>query len=372
MHRNPFIPYLVISTKLFKLEHELFQTNSPFPKKILLAMGQPHIDIPFYVQETTSLYEKFQIIRDKAAETEQESMEEYPKIREFVTKMDECFLAFLNIVNRLEKKTKDNNSLKYGEYNKLVEDYKRKKATLFQIVEKVTSDKKELLDNALEDLKKFEVESKSIPDQDYSEDQIVDEPLRKSIITEDSYNNLISLEFNKAINLYVDIVHFRDFFVQIPPSKTKEVFGKDFSKQIGMISIFPLIEFLVILFSLILAVILFRWWGIFVIPLILLSWFIIRGKSSIGKQEITSAVLLIIFFLAYIFFYSQEFSILNLWIGILVFLYFLVKFYYYSITRFIYSELYHNYKFFRYFYNQKDPMHPRVEDMKFVWSRKAD
>ncbi|MDD4381788.1 MAG: DNA translocase FtsK [Candidatus Dojkabacteria bacterium] len=209
MEKNSFIPFTIISSKLFRMEHELFPSNTSFIKKILLAIGIPRIDVPSYSAKIKDLYAKFEVIRDKTTEAEREAMSEFTEKDEFINKMDECIIAFSKVVESLERKLKNNKSLKFGEFEELINNYKEKKLDLLQVTEKiVTATRKteeETWSNLHKSLEKWENEGDDKKGLDTREKNHViskqtEDGLWKVLIKNDSEE----LVFKKAKKLVIE------------------------------------------------------------------------------------------------------------------------------------------------------------------------
>jgi hypothetical protein len=218
MTQNPFIPFTIISSKLFKLEHELFQDNASFFKKVLLAIGIPRIDIYAYSKEIKDLYEKFQTILSKTTKEEREGMSKFTEKDEFINKMDGCILALMEIIESLEKKLKDNKSLKANAYKELVNDYTRKKLDLLEVTERIVTTKKkkeqEIWNNLQNTLNNWEEKSKKTQDLDEKEKNlsrdfenevkdITDNPLHSTFVHKTLRNFALykTMEFLKTCGL---------------------------------------------------------------------------------------------------------------------------------------------------------------------------
>jgi hypothetical protein len=183
-------------------------------------------------------------------------------------------------------------------------------------------------------------------------------------ISKEEYKEILQKQDKEEITLYINTAGFRKLFTLLGDKMDKERFYKDIGenldKQVFFIkSILFFGEPLSVILNLVIAVILFDWYAIIVVPLIILFWSVVKTKASSGKQEITSAIIfLVISFLINIIFPELSFW-LRLFIFTLPLIYFFPKLLYYLTAKFTFSLLERNYEFFKLCY---DPEFPRGQE----------
>jgi hypothetical protein len=191
MQRNPFIPYIIISAKLFKLEQELFQTKTSFFKKFLLTTGLLNINIPEFAEKIEALHGKYKEILNKT------NKEDIKEVNNYATKLEECIIAFEKIIYALLKKLVNNNSLNLENYQNLIDDYKKRKSEFLEISEKIVTTTKEQeekawqnLENSLQNWERKSKETRNMKDkdkdlpQDFEKDiqDITENPLHSTLV----------------------------------------------------------------------------------------------------------------------------------------------------------------------------------------------
>lgn len=212
MQRNPFIPYIIISTKLFKLEQEFFQTDASFLKKFLFTTGLLKIDVPEFAKKIRALREKYKEIVNKT------SREDMIEVKNYATKLEGCLLAFEKIIYALLKKLVNNNSLNLEDYQNLIDDYNKRKFEFLEINENILSTNKKQEEEALQNLdntlQNWEEKSKRVRDlkemnedlpQDFEKDvqDIADNPLHSHLVHRTLRNFALykTMEFIKTCGL---------------------------------------------------------------------------------------------------------------------------------------------------------------------------
>jgi len=138
MNNKSLLPFIIVTNKMFKIEDNLFQNRASFVKKIFIAIGISHINMPAYAIEIKELYNKFEEINGKTNEKDRIEMVN------FIGKLRECIVSLSQIIDGLLRRSINIEALNLDEYQKLIADYNLKKLDLIQILEEGDSNGKEL------------------------------------------------------------------------------------------------------------------------------------------------------------------------------------------------------------------------------------
>ncbi|MCK9439165.1 hypothetical protein M0Q39_03850 [Patescibacteria group bacterium] len=172
------------------------------------------------------------------------------------------------------------------------------------------------------------------------------------MVTIDQYKEIIEKYNSGEHTIYLDLAGFRSFFTETNSSDIKKNVGNFLKFETFFIRLVMFfLEPLSLVFSIISSIFVFNWFSFLVIPFILFSWFILKGKFSKGRQTIFFSVLLVVIGMLISFYYNNIVFWLKIFIISLSFLWLFTKLVYYLSFYFAFRLIRKNYIFFNFFYS---------------------
>ena len=139
-----------------------------------------------------------------------------------------------------------------------------------------------------------------------------------------------------------------------------EKIGVDITKKSILMKFILLLHYLSLVFNIIISIIAVRYYSILIIPVIIIITFFATGQASIGKQQLSGAIIIQIIFFVISFQFASGKTYLLLWIITLPLPYFFAKLEYKLSTHFLrnlvlknsnaYHLLFDNAIFYKYIY----------------------
>jgi len=174
-------------------------------------------------------------------------------------------------------------------------------------------------------------------------------------ISKEQYNEILKEQENGKLLIYIDTASFRQFFTKINNKKVNDLIGESLYLESFIIKcIMFILEPLSLIATCFSCVFLFKWFAILIIPVIVLSWFFLKGRASIGKQKIFfPLVLLMLSVICAILYHEHSFWVKLFIIG-LPSTYFFSRLLYYLSALFGFMLIHRNYSFFKLFYEKPE------------------
>ena len=161
-----------------------------------------------------------------------------------------------------------------------------------------------------------------------------------------NYQEFLVREATDSIIVYVEPAIARRFFTEINQQVMQEKIGESLSIERFLITACLLLEFPCLLGGMIVSIFALKWYSIIAILIMVGAFFILGATSSMGKQRIRGAILLLIVCALLAYYLRDKGIFMTLWLILLPLPYFFTRLKYKLATMFLYSLVIHNEKAF--------------------------
>ena len=127
----------------------------------------------------------------------------------------------------------------------------------------------------------------------------------------------------------------RKFFTDTDHSVVKEKIGESLFIERFFVKTCWLLEFICLLAGIIASVFALKWYSIIAIPIMLIAFFVLGGKASMGRQKIGGAVFLVILCVLLAYYFRDKGTSVIVWLVLLSLPYFFARLTYKLATMFL-------------------------------------
>jgi hypothetical protein len=167
-----------------------------------------------------------------------------------------------------------------------------------------------------------------------------------------NYEEFVRREERGEILVGIEPAVARKFFTDTDHSIIKEKIGEPLFTERFFVKTCWLLEFICLFAGIIASIFALKWYSIMVIPIMLITAFILGGKVSMGRQKIGGAVFLVLIFILLAYYFRDKGTSKMVWLILLPLPYFFARLTYKLATMFLRLLSVRNEKAFNLLYGQ--------------------
>ena len=167
-----------------------------------------------------------------------------------------------------------------------------------------------------------------------------------------NYQEFVQRAKKGEILIGVEPAVARKFFTDTEPPFVKGKIGESLSVERLFVRTCWLLEFICLLAGVIASIFALKWYSFIAIPLMLVAFFVLSGKASIGRQKMGGAVVLVIVCVLLAYFLRNQGIDMVVWLILLPLPYFFARLTYKLATTFLRSLSIRNEKAFNLLYGE--------------------
>jgi hypothetical protein len=158
---------------------------------------------------------------------------------------------------------------------------------------------------------------------------------KREVMYEFNHAEIVRREEQGEILIGIEPAVARKFFTDTKHQEIQQEIGEPLYIERFFVRLFFYLSGLSLLAGIVVSVLVIKWYSVVAIPLMLIGWFILSGKASMGKQKLGYPFVLVILSLILVYFLRSKGIAISIWIVLIPLPYFFSQLTYKTATVFL-------------------------------------